>query len=79
MTMENKELIMLGEISGKLDGVTEHLKRQDDRMETIDGRLRTVEQRAAVAGAISGGAMSVGLALVIEGLKQWLATKGGGQ
>lgn len=78
MTMENKELIMLGEISGKLDGVTEHLKRQDDRMETIDGRLRTVEQRAAVAGAISGGAMSVGLALVIEGLKQWLALKGGG-
>ena len=79
MPMENKELIMLGEISGKLDGVREHLQRQDDRMETIDGRLRTVEQRAAVAGAISGGAMSVGLALVIEGLKQWLATKGGGQ
>ncbi len=79
MSMENKELIMLGEISGKLDGVTEHLKRQDTRMETIDGRLRTVEQRAAVAGAISGGAMSVGLALVIEGLKQWVAIKGGGQ
>lgn len=77
--MENKELIMLGEISGKLDGVREHLQRQDARLETIDDRLRTVEQKAAVTGAISGGAMSIGIALVIEGMKQWLSSKGGGQ
>lgn len=48
------------------------------RLEGIDGRLRTVEQRAAVAGAVSGGAMAVGTALIIEGIKAWFRGGGGG-
>lgn len=79
MSMEKQELMMLGEISGKLDGVSQHLTRQDGRLDNIDARLRTVEQKAAVTGAISGGAMSIGVALLIEGMKHWLAGKGGGQ
>lgn len=67
---------MLGEISGKLDGVSKHLVQQDVRLDAIDGRLRAVEQKAAITGAVSGGAMSIGVALLIEGGKQWLATKG---
>lgn len=53
-------------------------KRFDERLDHIDGRLRTVEQKAAVAGAVSGGAMAIGTALIIEGVKQWLRGGGGG-
>jgi len=75
--MDSHELILLGKIDGKLDGITEHLGRQDTRLTEIDGRLRTVEQRAAVLGATSGGVMAVGTTLIIEGLKAWYATKFG--
>lgn len=44
----------------------------DAKLDSIDGRLRTVEQKAAVMGALSGGAMSVGVALIVEGVKAWL-------
>jgi hypothetical protein len=81
--MDKDELMLLGKIDGKLDGITAHLTRQDQRMDALDqkmdgldARLRTVEQKAAVAGAISGSAVSVGMALIIEGVKQWMA--GGG-
>ncbi|SDD56717.1 hypothetical protein SAMN05192589_107130 [Paracidovorax valerianellae] len=53
--------------------------RQEERHNAIDERLRVVEQKAAVAGAISGSAVSIGIALAIEGVKQWLARGGPGQ
>ncbi len=52
-------------------------ERQEERHNAIDARLRVVEQKAAVAGAISGSAVSIGIALAIEGVKQWLAGRGG--
>lgn len=78
-----QELIMLGEIRGLVQSlvvgqqqtnqrVDDLAKRMDERLDGIDGRLRQVEQKAAVAGAVSGGAMAVGTALVIEGLKIWM-------
>ena len=90
MAMEKDELMLLGKIDGKLDGITAHLTRQDQRIDTldkrmderhdaIDKRLRVVEQKAAVAGAISGSAVSIGIALAIEGVKQWLSRGGTGQ
>ncbi|WP_394789086.1 hypothetical protein [Rhodoferax sp.] len=51
----------------------------DRRFDNIDGRLQAVERRAAVAGALSGSAMAVGTALMIEGIKQWMASRGIGQ
>ena len=77
--MERDELILLGKIDGKLDGLKEHLNKQDTRLNEIDKRLRAVENRAAVLGAASGGVMAVGTALIIEGLKGWWTSKGGGQ
>jgi hypothetical protein len=77
--MEKEELMLLGKMDGKLDGITAHLTRQDKRMDAIDNRLRTVEQKAAVAGAISGSAVSIGIALAIEGVKQWIGRGGTGQ
>ena len=90
MPMEKEELMLLGKMDGKLDGITAHLTRQDQRIDAldrrmeerhvaIDKRLRVVEQKAAVAGAISGSAVSVGIALAIEGVKQWLGRGGPGQ
>lgn len=75
---------LLGKISGQIENVSQHLSRQDaklnalegqltQRMDKLDDRLRTVEQKAAAAGAISGTAVSVGMALIIEGLKHWIA------
>jgi hypothetical protein len=74
----SEELILLGTISGKLDGVTTHLGRQDAKMDALDGRLRSVEQKAAILGGVSGGVMAVGTSLIIEGLKAWYATRIGG-
>ncbi|MBF9263379.1 hypothetical protein I4I83_01180 [Acidovorax cattleyae] len=54
-------------------------ERQEERHNAIDARLRVVEQKAAVAGAISGSAVSIGIALAIEGVKQWLGRGGLGQ
>jgi len=76
--MDRPELLLLGEISGKLDGVSKHLTSQDARLDAIDERLRAVEQKAAVTGAVSGGAMSIGVTLLVEGLRQWLLGGGGG-
>lgn len=98
MALEKDELMLLGKIDGKLDGITSHLNRQDQRMDSmerqqtermdrleanmaaqnkaLDTRLRKVEQRAAVYGAFSGSAVSIGVALAIEGIKQYM--RGGG-
>ena len=88
--MEKDELMLLGKMDGKLDSITAHLSRQDQRIDAldqrmeerhnaIDKRLRVVEQKAAVAGAISGSAVSIGIALAIEGVKQWMSRGGAGQ
>ena len=90
MPMEKDELMLLGKMDGKLDSITAHLNRQDQRIDAldqrmeerhnaIDKRLRVVEQKAAVAGAVSGSAVSIGIALAIEGVKQWLGRGGTGQ
>lgn len=99
MALEKEELMLLGKIDGKLDGIGQHLNRQDARMDAmekrqdarmdameakmeaqtkgLDSRLRKVEQRAAVYGAFSGSAVSIGVALAIEGIKQYLRGNGG--
>ena len=87
MSLEKDELLLLGKIDGKLDGITAHLNRQDQRIQeldervdqrlnSIDTRLREVEKKAAVAGAVSGGAVAVGTALIVEGIKTYF--RGGG-
>lgn len=79
MTEQNRtqELILLGEIKGIVQGLKDGQdamgRRVDDMqqsIESMDGRLRAVEQRSAVIGAVSGGAISIGMAFIIEGLKQ---------
>jgi hypothetical protein len=84
----SQELLLLGQIHGLVQSLrdgqvaqTNRLdqmeQRIDERFDGMDDRLRVVEQRSAVAGAISGGAVSVGLALLVEGVKAWLTRPGG--
>lgn len=71
--MERPELILLGQISGKLDGLKDDVAEVKQSQVSMDARLRAVEQKAAVTGAVSGGAMSIGVALIIEGVRQWIS------
>lgn len=82
-----QELLLLGQIHGMVqslkDGQDQQNRRMDrmeQRMEEhyngLDTRLREVEKKAALAGAVSGGAVAVGTALIVEGIKQFV--RGGG-
>lgn len=73
------ELMLLGEIKGLVQGLKDGQDMQARRLDAVDTklgemdkRLRHVETKSAVFGAVSGGAMSIGMALIIEGLKGWL-------
>ena len=87
MELQKQELMLLGKIDGKLDGIQAHMSRQDarldqferrvtERLDGMDTRLRDVEKKSAVIGAVSGSAVSVGVALLIEGIKGWMGSGG---
>ena len=79
--MQNDEhTLLLGEINGQLSQVIENQRTNDnkvskrfdaieERFDGFDARLRTVEQKAAVTGAVTGGLASVAVALIIEKIK----------
>jgi hypothetical protein len=82
-----QELLLLGQIHGLVQSLKDGQDQQNrrmDRMEArmeehytgLDERLREVEKKAAVAGALSGGAVAVGTALVVEGIKQFIRGNG---
>ena len=84
-----QELLLLGQIHGLVQSLKDGQNQQNvrmDRMEQrmeehytgLDTRLREVEKKAAVAGALSGGAVAVGTALVVEGIKQFIRGNGMG-
>jgi hypothetical protein len=61
----------------RIDGLEERIDVRFDGVDknigAMDKRLRAVEQKAAVMGAAAGGAMSIGVAFIVEGVKAWLA------
>lgn len=62
----DEHALLLGEIKGKLDLVIANQDAQGTKLDGLDTRLRKVETRAALNGALSGGLVSVGVALMIE-------------
>jgi hypothetical protein len=68
------------EMHRRMDGMDSRIKdgfvAVDRKMDGMDKRLRAVEQKAAVIGAASGGAMALGTALIVEGIKHWLSRGG---
>jgi hypothetical protein len=54
----------LGKISATLEGMQTELTRQAGSMEKIDDRLRGVERKAAMNGAVSGGIIAIAISLI---------------
>ena len=59
----------LGRVEGKLDMVIEGQETANETMASLDERLRKVETKAAINGAVAGGLISIGLTLATEKLK----------
>lgn len=58
----NNELL-LGEIKGTVNAVLETQKAHGGKLDAMDSRLRNVENKGAIAGAVSGLLMAVGVNL----------------
>ena len=68
--MNNNEIgLILGEIRGELKGIHQAQSKQHAKLESIDGRLRTVESKAARNGLVMGATAGVGVALLVETIK----------
>lgn len=72
MSGENDVGRALGRIEGKLDMIMEGNKATNERLDSMDERLRKVENKAAVGGALAGGIASVGTSLIVEYLRRVL-------
>lgn len=75
--MEDQHLVLLGQIKGIVEGLQAGQQTQSDKLDALDSRLRSVERQAVVSGGVSGGVIAVGMALVTEGMKQFLHRGGG--
>lgn len=74
--MSDENTLLLGEIKGKMDLLIDGQNRTNERLDSMDARLRKVETKAAVNGAVAGGIISVGIALAQEKLKALLGIGG---
>lgn len=63
---------LLGEINGKLTMVIDAQKEHGETVRAMDTRLRSVENRSAIAGAVGGMLMALGVQFT-----GWLLTKKG--
>lgn len=66
----------LGRIEGQLLGINERLDGHGDKLTAIDDRLRGAETAAARAGGKYGALTGIGMALLIESVRAWAASKG---
>ena len=67
------QLVMLGRIDGTVQGVLHNQSAQLTVLQSLDARLRNQEIKTAkigaFSGALSGSMVSIGIALIVEGLK----------
>ena len=66
---------MLGEINGSLKALHAGQERVLSAVQSVDGRLRTVESKSIRNGLIAGGAMGVATLLLKETVKSALGIK----
>ena len=69
--MNDEHVLLLGEIKGKLEAMDSKVSDIHATTCNMDDRLGKLEVRGAVHGAIAGGFMSVGIALLAEKMKHW--------
>lgn len=75
---QHQHTLLLGEIKGLVQSLKDGQDLTNSRLDRMDERLRTVEQRAALNGAVSGGVMGVGMALIVESVRSWMRISGKG-
>lgn len=56
----------LGRIEGRLEGIENTQQTHGVTLTSMDTRLRTVETKAAVNGAVSGGLIATGVVIIKE-------------
>ncbi len=62
----------LGRIEGKIDGIQHTQAEQSVKIGKVDERLRHVEQRSSVHGAVGGLVSGAGVTIIIEYLRRGL-------
>jgi len=68
---ESNDLIRaIGRLEGKVDMVITNQDQHGVKLNSMDKRMSKVEQKAAVNGAVAGGFLSVGITLLIAGVKE---------
>lgn len=70
MSLEADIQRALGKIEGMLESALKRLDGHAERLETIEARLRIVENHAAKWGAVFGVAGAVLVAVVVELIKR---------
>lgn len=68
--MNDDHILLLGKINGKLDLVIEQQKDHGAQLNTLDDRLRKVEKKAAIGGALVGGLVSIGVELIADPIRR---------
>lgn len=76
MADQDEVMYMLGEIKGQLNGVQRSVDAQGATIASVDKRLRKVEKSAAVHGAVGGGLVGFGVALISESVKAAFKSQG---
>lgn len=72
----DEHALLLGEIKGRLEMLADNVGALAEGTQRLDERLGKLETRAAAHGALAGGVISVGLALIIEKVKSMTGTGG---
>lgn len=54
----------LGQISAHLENINKKLDDHGTKIDAIDDRLRTVERKSALNGAVAGGIVTVTIGLI---------------
>jgi len=78
MADDDQVMFMLGEIKGQLEGMNSSIKETKTAVEKMDTRVRKVETRAAINGAVTGGTFGLGISLITMSVKEMWKSTGGG-
>lgn len=70
--MSAEIMLMLGEIKGELRGI----RAQTDKIDKLDERLRHVETKAALNGAVSGGVVGIGVSILVASIREAMRQHG---
>lgn len=60
---------LLGEIKGKLDMIHEGQKTHGQQLEGLDARIRSQENKGAIAGAVGGLLVALGVSIASGWIK----------